>query len=283
MSADVPPLVDAPWLMARSGEPDLVVLEVGEDATAYYQQHLPGAGSLDWGEELQDPVCRGFVLAGSFAELMTAKGVRRDDHVVLYAADDPAYAAAAFWLLRYYRHTRTSLLDGGKGAWVAAGGLLAEAPAERTAGVRYPTPEPDTSIRATRDDILGRFVSAGPGRTLLDCRSPDEYRGHATHPLDMPLERHRVPGRIPGARNLPSTLLLDGSHTFRPWQQLRELFAERGIEPGDDVEVALYCRVAERSSLLWFVLHELLGHDRVLNYDGGWAEYGSLMHVPVER
>jgi thiosulfate/3-mercaptopyruvate sulfurtransferase len=41
--------------------------------------------------------------------------------------------------------------------------------------------------------------------------------------------------------------------------------------------------VAERSALTWFALHELLGHARVRNYDGGWAEYGSLMDVPVAR
>jgi thiosulfate/3-mercaptopyruvate sulfurtransferase len=45
----------------------------------------------------------------------------------------------------------------------------------------------------------------------------------------------------------------------------------------------VYCRVAERSALLWFVLHDLLGHRDVRNYDGGWAEYGSLMDVPIER
>jgi thiosulfate/3-mercaptopyruvate sulfurtransferase len=30
-------------------------------------------------------------------------------------------------------------------------------------------------------------------------------------------------------------------------------------------------------------LDELLGHPRVRHYDGGWAEYGSLLDVPVER
>jgi hypothetical protein len=42
----------------------------------------------------------------------------------------------------------------------------------------------------------------------------------------------------------------------------------------------VYCRVAERSPLLWFALRELLGHPRVRHYDGGWAEYGSLAGRP---
>jgi thiosulfate/3-mercaptopyruvate sulfurtransferase len=30
------------------------------------------------------------------------------------------------------------------------------------------------------------------------------------------------------------------------------------------------------------VLHELLGHSDVKNYDGSWTEYGSLIGVPIE-
>jgi thiosulfate/3-mercaptopyruvate sulfurtransferase len=31
------------------------------------------------------------------------------------------------------------------------------------------------------------------------------------------------------------------------------------------------------------VLHELLGFERVRNYDGSWTEYGSLVGVPIEK
>ena len=95
-----PPLVDVAWLRDHAGDPDVVVLEVGEDATDYHLGHLPGAGDLDWVEELQEPVQRGFVSRDLFGALMTAKGVRREHHVVLYAAVDPAPAVSAYWLLR---------------------------------------------------------------------------------------------------------------------------------------------------------------------------------------
>jgi thiosulfate/3-mercaptopyruvate sulfurtransferase len=31
------------------------------------------------------------------------------------------------------------------------------------------------------------------------------------------------------------------------------------------------------------VLHELLGHDAVKNYDGSWTEWGNLVDVPIEK
>ncbi len=90
----VPPLVDVAWLRGRLDA--VVLLEVGEDATGFHVGHLPGAGSLDWGDELQEPVARGFVQPSGFEALMDAKGVAPDDHVVLYGEDDPAYAASAY-------------------------------------------------------------------------------------------------------------------------------------------------------------------------------------------
>ncbi len=55
--------------------------------------------------------------------------------------------------------------------------------------------------------------------------------------------------------------------------------AEVGIDDSKDT-IAL-CRIGERSSLTWFVLKELLGHQNVKNYDGSWTEYGSLVGVPI--
>ena len=59
------------------------------------------------------------------------------------------------------------------------------------------------------------------------------------------------------------------------------LYEAKGITP--DKDVIAYCRIGERSSHSWFVLHELLGYNRVRNYDGSWTEYGSLIGVPIEK
>jgi thiosulfate/3-mercaptopyruvate sulfurtransferase len=47
--------------------------------------------------------------------------------------------------------------------------------------------------------------------------------------------------------------------------------------------VIAYCRLSHRASLGWFVLTELVGHDRVRVYDGSWTEWGSMVGMPVER
>lgn len=276
-----PALVDVPWLAQHAADKDVVVLQVDGDSSSYYHGHLPEALPLDWYDEVHDSVRRGPVSQQGFEQLMQRKGITEDTHVVLGGVVESAYAAHAFWLLRYYRHPRLSLLDGGLAAWQRAG-LDVEAYEPSTRPVSsYHSPGCDPSLRATRDEILGDYVGAPPGTLVLDCRTPAEYDGRSRNPMDLAVEHHRVGGHIPGAVSLPSALLQDENHQFRDRTALRELLNQHGLAEGLDVVV--YCRVAERSSLLWFTTHELVGHPTVRHYDGGWAEYGSLMNVPVAR
>ena len=62
---------------------------------------------------------------------------------------------------------------------------------------------------------------------------------------------------------------------------MKQLYGSKGIT--GDKEVIAYCRIGERSSHTWYVLHYLLGYPKVRNYDGSWTEWGSLIGVPIEK
>jgi thiosulfate/3-mercaptopyruvate sulfurtransferase len=69
--------------------------------------------------------------------------------------------------------------------------------------------------------------------------------------------------------------------TFKSADELRELYASKGITP--DKDVIAYCRIGERSSHTWFVLTYLLGYPKVRNYDGSWTEWGNAVGLPIEK
>jgi thiosulfate/3-mercaptopyruvate sulfurtransferase len=276
-----PRLVSAEWLAEHLGDPGVLVVDVGADAAAYHQGHVPGAVALAWLDDVQDVDRRGVLSQQGLEQLLSDRGASVDTHLVLYGDEDNMFAAYTYWALRYYGHRALSLLDGGRRAWVDAGGELVPDVPERQPS-RYVSPGPDEQVRVTRDELLTRYVTGVPGTAVLDCRSAGEYQGRGETFLDLPVLRHRLGGHMPGALNVPCLGLLDErSGRFRTPDELRDAFLARGI--GRDSDIVLYCDVGGRSSIGWFVLHELLGYPHVRNYDGGWSEYGSLVGAPVER
>lgn len=267
-------LVSAEWVEAHLGDDRVVLVEVDEDTTAYDKGHIAGAVKLDWTTDLQDPVRRDFVDSGRFAALLSERGIANEDDVVLYGGNNNWFAAYAYWYFKLYGHQQVRLLDGGRKKWELDSRALTDAVPARPA-TRYVAQEQNLSIRAFRDEVTAAIGSAN----LVDVRSPDEYAGRLLAPAHLPQEQSQRPGHVPTAINVPWSKAANDDGTFRSDQELRELYAQAGIDWGK--ETIAYCRIGERSSHTWFVLHELLDATSVRNYDGSWTEYGSLVGVPI--
>ena len=112
--------------------------------------------------------------------------------------------------------------------------------------------------------------------------SPPRDRLELLHMPDYPQEGALRGGHIPGAASKPWKMAANDDGTFKDADALRAIYEkELGLGEGDDVVV--YCRIGERSSHTWFVLHHLLGFPTVRNYDGSWTEWGNLVRAPIER
>jgi thiosulfate/3-mercaptopyruvate sulfurtransferase len=267
-------LVSADWAEKNLGAPGVVFVEVDEDTSAYEGGHLPGAIKLDWKTDLQDQVRRDFVNKTQFEALLSSRGIGNDDTVILYGGNNNWFAAYAYWYFKLYGHGDVKLLDGGRKKWeLDARPLVKDAVArEQTA---YTAQEPDTTIRAFRDEV----VNAIGTQNLVDVRSPDEFAGRLLAPAHLPQEQAQRAGHIPTAVSVPWSKAANEDGTFKADDDLRAIYAAAGLDESKDT--IAYCRIGERSSHTWFVLKELLGHSNVKNYDGSWTEYGSLVGVPV--
>jgi thiosulfate/3-mercaptopyruvate sulfurtransferase len=155
--------------------------------------------------------------------------------------------------------------------------LTTDAPAITRAA--YTARAPDHRLRALRG--LVESSVGKPGWELVDVRGPKEYSGELLAPENLPQEGAQPGGHIPGAANIPWSTAVREDGTFKPAEELRALYGQRGITP--DRRIITYCRIGERSSHTWFVLKHLLGYPEVSNYDGSWTEWGSLVGAPIEK
>ncbi|MEO7261673.1 MAG: sulfurtransferase [Jatrophihabitantaceae bacterium] len=269
-------LVSADWVEQNLNTPGVVIVEVDEDTAAYDTGHIAGAVKLDWKTDLQDPVVRDAVSKQDFESLLSAKGVGNDDTVVLYGGNNNWFAAYAYWYFKLYGHNDVKLLDGGRKKWELEGRELSKDEVSRPA-TEYLAQDQDLSIRAFRDEA----IAAIGVKNLVDVRSPDEFSGKLLAPAHLPQEQSQRGGHIPTALNVPWSKAASEDGTFKSDDELTKLYGDAGLDTGKDT--IAYCRIGERSSHTWFVLHELLGHSNVKNYDGSWTEYGSLIGVPIEK
>jgi thiosulfate/3-mercaptopyruvate sulfurtransferase len=270
-------LVDADWLAEHLNDESIRIVEVDENPELYAEAHIPGAIGFDWREDLQDPVRRDFLGPQAFGELFGGHGVSNDHTIVLYGDRNNWFAAYTYWYLKYYGHDKVLLLNGPREKWIADGRpTSSELPSYPP--VSFTAQPGDQAIRAYRDEVLSAIESP---TKLVDVRSPAEFAGEIISPAGYEQEGAQRGGHIPGAASVPWAQAVQEDGTFKSADELRELYAGKGVLNGDDI--IAYCRIGERSAHTWFVLHELLGRDEVKNYDGSWTEWGNLVGVPVEK
>ena len=180
---------------------------------SYARAHIPGAGFADIPGELSDPASPfAFTVppAGQFSAAIGRLGVGDGTHVVAYTQDAPMWATRLWWLLRFFGHDDTSVLDGGLAGWTAADGPVE--PGES----RYPpasfTARPRPELLVHLSDV--REISQNGAACLVNALSPEVFRGEGPGAYSRP-------GRIPGSVNAPWNGLVDpATNCFRPPAEL---------------------------------------------------------------
>ena len=273
-----PVLVTTDWLEEHLRDEGIVVAEVDENPDLYDEGHIPGAVKLHWRDDLQDPVERDLVDRETFEGVLGERGIGNETTVVLYGDKNNWFAAYAYWYLKTYGHGDVRILDGGRQKWIDEGREIVTdvpSPAAKT----YKAADRNESIRAYRDQVR-EWIGKGE-RALVDVRSPGEYAGDLIAPPGYEQEGAQRGGHIPTAESIPWASAVQDDGTFKTAAALRELYGGKGVTP--EKEVTAYCRIGERSAHTWFVLSELLGYEKVRNYDGSWTEWGNLVDVPIEK
>jgi thiosulfate/3-mercaptopyruvate sulfurtransferase len=193
----------------RIGSPDW-------GAAQYAVGHLPGALHADLDTDLASVPGSGgrhpLPPRARWLACVRRWGIENSHQVVVYDDAGGAFAARAWWMLRWLGHASVAVLDGGLAAW---------------SGTLTSGSEPQVSPSAFEPaDPLTRIIEAGAlsgslvdyaGR-LIDARDEKRFDG-STEPIDP------VAGHIPGAVCLPFQGNLRPDGRFKSASELRTRFA----------------------------------------------------------
>jgi thiosulfate/3-mercaptopyruvate sulfurtransferase len=264
-------VVSPEWLSANLLRDDIIVVHASPFVREYRKSHIPNARYL-WAPGLYPSNPEGSAelpTAEEATEVFRSLGVTPGSHVVLYGVGSSLIPVTrSFVAFEYYLpDVRVSILNGGLDAWSRAGFAVA---------VGEPPAVPPSRIAVGSKPGLivnGDWLRARLRDSLvviLDARAREYFDGKGGG-------RPR-PGRIPGARHLAFTDVVDSLGAFRHPDTLRALFLQAGVRPG--ASVVAYCHIGLQASLV-HVAARVAGFRSRL-YDLSFDEWSWREELPVE-
>jgi thiosulfate/3-mercaptopyruvate sulfurtransferase len=269
------------------GRPDIAVIDCRFDLMnpsgghrAYLEGHIPGARYADLNTDLSAPITatsgrHPLPTPADFARTLARLGVGHTTQVVVYDDSAGAFAARAWWMLRWVGHPAVAVLDGGIKAWVSEGGALEsgqEKPLAEAAGGPYLSTRADSAAVLGTAELERRL--SDPAFLLIDARAGERYAG-TVEPIDA------VAGHIKGAVNHPFSTNLAADGRFLPAPVLRQVW-ERQLAGRSPTQVAAMCGsgVTACHNLLSL---EVAGLRGAKLYAGSWSEWIRDPHRPIAR
>ena len=157
-------------------------------------------------------------------------------------------------------------MDGGLEAWKAEGRPTSTEVPNPAGGKFSPKLEPEMVVNA--DWLASRLKD--PAVAIIDARDPEFFNGADTHQARS--------GRIPGAKNLPFSTVIDEKGKFKDQPTLTRMLEEAGVS--DRSTVVTYCHIGQQATLVWFAAR-MLGYQARL-YDGSFQDWSARSELPVD-
>ncbi len=245
---------------------DIRELLQNDDKTPNYAAgHIPGAVAAPYSDIRGTEDNPGAVISDEeLSGLLSKWGIQRDTYVVIAptGSDGSDFGGAArfYWTLKLAGISRVSILEGGLGAWGAAGfPQETSTPEIKPTGIKVKLDKSQIVTTEQLAQLIKQRTSGAKKFVLSDSRSEDYFKG---------VEKHSAQARagtLPGAQNFDHEEWFQlNTGKLLPKAQLEKLAKEAGLLTNDDV--ITFCNTGHWSATTWFVLSEILGQKNVRLY-----------------
>jgi len=280
-------IVSTDWLASNINSPDVRIFDctthldynpksdhpydVTNGQIGYELGHIPGSSLLDLQGDLSDnkkPYLFAIPDAESLSEAFGQLGIGDDTHVILYARENPQWAARVWWMLYFLGFDKASILDGGMVKWSMENREVV------SGNEHYPkasfSPKPRLNVFVDKNAVLKAIYDENT--CTISALSPDLHSGKTL--------RYGRAGRIPGSKNVPAVCLIDRKNTtFLSAQKVSEVFNTAGISSSNNI--ITYCGSGIWAAMNAFMLYQL-GYENISVYDNSMSEWGRDEKLPLE-
>jgi len=245
-------------------DPDVIIADT-RSFKEYSEGHIPGAVHLDlFAFHWIDTTKQGIENFNNQTKtLLSYLGVTPEKKVIFYDSVSGMLAARGVWMLMYFSHQNTMMLDGGFSKWQKENLSIETKPnGFKTSNFTGKiNPEIISGFEYIRDNL--------ENIKILDARSTGEYDGSTI--------RAAQSGHIPNSINIDWNQNINEDGTFKSDEELSGMY-----DFPKDTEIVTYCQGAYRAANSFLALKKL-GFTKIRVYLGSWGEWGNRLELPVEK
>ena len=267
------PIVTAPWLHDNLQNPQVVVLDIRRP-DEYKASHIPGSINLTytaWRTTERGLDCQ-LTEKDDLQDNLCSVGMHSDSNVVVVGTTDTdrdrVNMTRVAWTLKYAGVEKPAVLDGGYNSWLAHKYPTVSGWEKREKSRRKC--QWNEKVLATKGQVMKGLNAA----SIVDTRPARFFSGKEMQP---PLTRA---GHIPGAVNLPYSLVFKNDGFFQDRENLKNI-ASRTLGDNLNKETIVLCCNGQFASSWWFMLSEVLGYKNVKIYDGSMEEWCNDPYAPL--